>query len=315
MIEEIRNSLKGVEVDAVIGFKRKENEPREVLHVFKPDEIEQLTFSPMSAHNTARMLIEALKRYNRVAVVAKGCDAETIRQLIKEQKVDRERVYIVGVSCSGVVDYRKFRRAVNFRLSDVKEVVLEGDELVVKASGGEQRIPFSEVMARSCAFCRSPTPTLYDVLVGEPREGRLNFADVEELEKLDREQRWNYWIEVFGRCIRCHACRQVCPICYCEECIVDPTNLAISPMTPPEEKAAYPRVLGKTVSARDNMIYHILRVLHHAGRCTGCGECERACPMELPLTTLERKLWKVVSEEFGYSPDEDVPFLSKLDVR
>ncbi|MEM0316206.1 MAG: 4Fe-4S dicluster domain-containing protein, partial [Archaeoglobaceae archaeon] len=171
-----------------------------------------------------------------------------------------------------------------------------------------------EVIDENCVYCEHPTPVIYDVLIGEPREGRRDFSDVEEFEKLSREERWNYWISKFERCIRCHACRSVCPLCYCEECMVDPSNLAISPMSTAEDKASYPRLLGKTVNAKDNAIYHILRVLHHAGRCAGCGECERACPMELPLRKLERKLEKVVVETFGYDLNEDIPFFSKLDI-
>uniref|UniRef100_A0A7C3UL97 4Fe-4S ferredoxin n=1 Tax=Geoglobus ahangari TaxID=113653 RepID=A0A7C3UL97_9EURY len=314
MIGKIREACRQVEVDAIIGYRKKEGEPREILHVFKPDEIDKITFSPLSSNNPARLLMEILPTMNKVAVIAKGCDVRAIRELVKENKIDRNKIYIIGVSCDGVVDYRKFRRAVQFRLNEIESVELDGEDLIVKANGKEQRFKFADVMSEVCKHCPNPTPKDYDVLIGEPKEGKEDFSDIEEIEKMSAEERWNYWMDIFSKCIRCHACRQVCPVCYCEECLVDPVNLAISPMTPAEEKASYPRVLGKTVNSSDNLIYHLVRVLHHAGRCARCGECERACPMELPLTKLERKLWKVVQEEFGYSPDEDIPFLSKLDM-
>jgi Na+-translocating ferredoxin:NAD+ oxidoreductase RnfC subunit len=84
-------------------------------------------------------------------------------------------------------------------------------------------------------------------------------------------------------------------------------------MSTAEEKAAYPRFLGKTVTPADNLFYHLIRVFHHAGRCADCGECERACPMDIPLRKLERKLQKEIKEIFGYE-DEDIPFLAKLDI-
>ncbi|MEM0203178.1 MAG: Coenzyme F420 hydrogenase/dehydrogenase, beta subunit C-terminal domain [Archaeoglobaceae archaeon] len=308
-LEKIKEALRNSNAEKIVAFVKKENEPREVLAVLSPNEIDRISFSPLSFNNPAKLLMQI---NGKVAVVAKGCDAMAIRQLIKEGKLKRENLFIVGISCKGVADYRKLSKLV--KLNEVTAVELDGNELVIKLKNGEKRVAFAEVIDENCVYCEHPTPVIYDVLIGEPREGRRDFSDVEEFEKLSREERWNYWISKFERCIRCHACRSVCPLCYCEECMVDPSNLAISPMSTAEDKASYPRLLGKTVNAKDNAIYHILRVLHHAGRCAGCGECERACPMELPLRKLERKLEKVVVETFGYDLNEDIPFFSKLDI-
>ncbi|MEM1957516.1 MAG: Coenzyme F420 hydrogenase/dehydrogenase, beta subunit C-terminal domain [Archaeoglobaceae archaeon] len=308
-LEKIKEALRSSSAEKIVAFVRKENEPREVLAILSPNEIDRISFSPLSFNNPAKLLMQL---NGKVAVVAKGCDAMAIKQLIKEGKLKRENLFIVGISCKGVADYRKLSKLV--KLNEVISVELEGDELVIKLKNGEKRVAFAEVVDENCVYCEHPTPVIYDVLIGEPREGKRDFSDVEEFEKLSREERWDYWISQFERCIRCHACRSVCPLCYCEECMVDPSNLATSPMSTAEDKASYPRLLGKTVNAKDNAIYHILRVLHHAGRCAGCGECERACPMELPLRKLERKLEKVVVETFGYDLNEDIPFLSKLDI-
>ncbi|MEM3896686.1 MAG: Coenzyme F420 hydrogenase/dehydrogenase, beta subunit C-terminal domain [Archaeoglobaceae archaeon] len=308
-LEKIKEALRSSNAEKIVAFVRKENEPREVLAILSPNEIDRISFSPLSFNNPAKLLMQL---NGKVAVVAKGCDAMAIKQLIKEGKLKRENLFIVGISCKGVADYRKLSKLV--KLNEVTSVELEGDELVIKLKNGEKRVAFAEVVDENCVYCEHPTPVIYDVLIGEPREGKRDFSDVEEFEKLSREERWDYWISQFERCIRCHACRSVCPLCYCEECMVDPSNLAISPMSTAEDKASYPRLLGKTVNAKDNAIYHILRVLHHAGRCAGCGECERACPMELPLRKLERKLEKVVVETFGYDLNEDIPFFSKLDI-
>jgi ferredoxin len=308
-VEKIREELKKSGAERIVAFVKKENEPREVLAVLSQKDIDKVTFSLLSVNNPAKLLMQL---NGKVAVVAKGCDAMAIRQLIKEGKLKRENLFIVGISCRGVIDYRKLSKIE--KLSEIREVRLEGEEVILKMRNGEKRIPFAEVIEENCLYCEHPTPVIYDVLIGEAREGRKDFSDLEKLEKMSREERWEYWISQFERCIRCHACRSVCPLCYCEECIVDPSNLAISPMSTAEDKASYPRLLGKTVNAKDNAIYHIIRVLHHAGRCSGCGECERACPMELPLRKLERKLEKVVKEVFGYDLNEDIPFFSKLDM-
>jgi len=36
-----------------------------------------------------------------------------------------------------------------------------------------------------------------------------------------------------------------------------------------------------------------------AGRCVECGECERVCPVNIPLMLVNRKLIKDVNEFFG----------------
>ena len=37
-----------------------------------------------------------------------------------------------------------------------------------------------------------------------------------------------------------------------------------------------------------------------AGRCAGCAECERACPMDIPLNLLNRKMAKELKELYGH---------------
>ena len=36
------------------------------------------------------------------------------------------------------------------------------------------------------------------------------------------------------------------------------------------------------------------------GRCIDCGLCEEACPADIPLRTLYKKVAEIVSEELGY---------------
>jgi Na+-translocating ferredoxin:NAD+ oxidoreductase RnfC subunit len=48
-----------------------------------------------------------------------------------------------------------------------------------------------------------------------------------------------------------------------------------------------------------------MRAFHLAGRCIGCGECERVCPMGLPLMKLNKKIEKEIKELFDYKPGID----------
>jgi ferredoxin len=139
-----------------------------------------------------------------------------------------------------------------------------------------------------CQRCKERVPIFYDALVGEPPKLEVmedGWSDVRELEALSPTERLVFWSREFDRCIRCYACRQACPGCYCFECLaeqVDPAWVSIAHQIP--EKA----------------FFHIMRAYHLAGRCVECHACDQACPMHIPLSLLNRKIAKEVATLFNY---------------
>ena len=108
---------------------------------------------------------------------------------------------------------------------------------------------------------------------------------VEKLENMTAQERYDFWRSELSKCIRCNACRNVCPACTCEKCVFD------NPSSGVENKAA-------ANSFEENM-FHIIRAFHVAGRCTDCGECSRVCPQNIPLHLLNRKFIKDINELYG----------------
>ncbi|MGE5543186.1 MAG: 4Fe-4S dicluster domain-containing protein, partial [Bacillota bacterium] len=155
-----------------------------------------------------------------------------------------------------------------------------------------------------CAGCGNTEPVDCDVVIGETGgppavdggSSRRDFSKIDELERLSAEERYRYWARRFERCIRCYACRNACPACHCRECSLDPGGLWLT--------------AERTIS--EQAMYHFARAFHVAGRCTDCGECERVCPVGLPLTAINRKIMRDVKNLFGVEkpemPEETEPF-------
>lgn len=109
-------------------------------------------------------------------------------------------------------------------------------------------------------------------------------AKMEEIDKMSREERWQYWKSELDKCIRCYACRAACPLCYCNRCIVE---------------VNCPQWLDPWKSTLSNMEWQINRVMHMSGRCTGCGACAKACPLDLPIGILTKKMSTDIKEMLG----------------
>lgn len=296
-IQEIAGRLlSDGEVDLIIGYERGTIPLRSTpCFINEVGDVHRLIWDPTCDANLTKYL---LGREGRIGVVAKGCDARSIVVCLTEGQVEREKVVIIGVPCLGVIDRRKVEAELDGR--EILDATVTDEQIRVRGEGFEQTLPTKSFLCDTCLSCRHRNPPIYDVLVGEkvPEvEVPDEFAEVSELESRSAEERWAYFAEELGSCIRCYACRNVCPLCYCKECFVDETM---------------PSWFGKTNDLSDTLIFHIVRAFHLTGRCVDCGACSRACPMEINLRALTKKTEKIVRERFNYEAGvslEDVPVL------
>jgi len=263
--DKARELLEKKEVDQVIGYGPGTRDGRaRPVFITSPEEASELIWTPACVNNLAVYLTrKETKLPGRMGIVAKGCDIRALFVLIQEKQIRREDLYIIGLSCQGVLS----KKALDQGKGDLTE----------------------ETLAAKCKVCLVHTPMEYDFLVGEKVESPAPSSDpyrgIQDLESRSPEERWEYWQRELSRCIKCYACRQVCPLCYCNRCITEKTT---------------PQWIEKSPHARGNLAWNIIRAFHLTGRCVGCGECERACPMEIPLMLLNQKMAKEVAEQFGY---------------
>ena len=306
-MENIENSIREVaekllrekKVDLIIGYEQGTLPLRTTpCFVDKVEDVQKLVWNASCDVNLSKYVVG---RKERVGVVAKGCDARLIVVCAIEKQFPRENVVIIGVPCLGVIDRKKIEAKLEDK--EVLEATIEDEQIKVKGEGFELVLPKKDFLCDSCLTCKHRNPPIYDVFVGEkvPEITEANeFAEVSSLESKSGEERWEHFKEELSKCIRCYACRNVCPLCYCKTCFVDQTM---------------PAWFGKTNDLSDTMIYHIVRAFHVAGRCVDCGACSRACPMDINLRELMKKIEKIMKERYGYEAGvslEEVPPLGEF---
>jgi ferredoxin len=211
--------------------------------------------------------------------------------LVKERQAPRENLVLIGVPCTGMVDERKVREAADG--AEIASFTDDGTTVVVRAVGGaEHRLEREAVLQEACRCCQFPQPVGADIIVEGParKPGGNGDGLVKEIESLAPAERWKRFSAEMSRCIRCYACRQACPTCYCRECFAEQNN---------------PAWIGIGAEQTDVSIFHLVRIFHQAGRCVECDACVRACPMGIDLRTWTKKIAADVRVLYGFTPDFD----------
>lgn len=291
--------LKAEKADRVLAWKEGEFFYDQTPALFRTaEEVEKdLVYNGFSGANLSKYLVKETGKEGKIAVFLKPCDTYSFSQLLKEHRIDREKVLAIAVPCEGKLDIEETRKA---GIRGIKSIREEGDEVILSTLYGEQKIAREKALAERCRNCKSKKPVLYDEIIGE--EGEIadsnRFEMVEKLEQMTSEERFAFWQGELSRCIRCNACRNVCPACTCEKCVFDNAASGV------ENKAP--------ASSFEEQNFHIIRAFHVAGRCTDCGECSRVCPQGIPLHLLNRKFIKDINEFYGTyqageNPEEKAP--------
>ncbi|MEK6531013.1 MAG: Fe-S oxidoreductase [Deltaproteobacteria bacterium] len=271
--KKAKELLEKGEVRVVIGFGWNRARSRTTpVFITRPEDTDRLVFNPLCVNNLSVYLTRKFKdiqALGRPAIVAKGCDIKNIVVLIAEAQLKREDVFIIGVACNGVV-YKQEVWAGGLRPG---------------------------LMPTKCHNCDVRDPHVADAVIGDTSDFRppenptgFVFDRIRDIDSRDSAGKWGFWITEFSKCIKCYACRQVCSLCYCERCITE-KNM--------------PQWIETSAHPRGNLSWNLTRAMHLVGRCTFCGECERACPVNIPLNVINQKLALVVKDSFGYRSGYD----------
>jgi ferredoxin len=252
-----------------------------------PEDAEQLCWDEFCLINLANFLPPDSDGI--FAVTAKGCDW---RNLVVHHQENRlvlpSQVVVLGIDCEGMLDPEKIYQAAGGP-ERVLEVNCTAEQVTITVTGGEVVIDRADVYRQACLDCIQQAPLSADHLFknSEPRQRPGSENPPVEESPQDSITREATFKAMFKNCLMCFACRDICPLCYCSQCFVD------------VEKSHW---LSAQAPIDRILDFHFMRAHHIAGRCTECGACETACPMNIPVRQLATRLNRDIAESSGYIP-------------
>ena len=295
LVKKATELLENGTVDRVLGWKRGEFAYDVTPAVFTTADAlaKDFVWNDFCGANFSKYLIrETGKSEGKVLVFLKPCDTYSFNQLLTEHRFDREKVYAVGVPCNGMIDPELLKKWTD----SVVAVRDAGENVIIETLfDGELTFVREFLLAERCKNCKSKKHVAYDELLGEDGDvlASKRFDEVEAIERMTPDERFAFWQNELSRCIRCNACRDICPACTCEKCVFDNPNSGLENKAPANEF--------------EEKMFHIIRAFHVVGRCTDCGECSRVCPQQIPLHLLNRKFIKDINEFYGeYQAGDEV---------
>ena len=289
MQEQLINRAKELLADGtvvrVLGWRRGDMDYNpEVAYFNSADELSDFVYNGFCGANLSKYMIEASKLEGKTLVFLKPCDTYSFNQLLTEHRVDRDKAYIIGVGCRGKLDIEKIKAK---GINGITAITGGPEQIKVSTVYGDVDVDCRDVRLERCHVCKGKEHRVFDEVIGESVDTRDadRMAGVEAIEAMSPAEKFAFFQAELSKCIRCNACRNVCPACSCRKCVFDSTKFDSA------QKA-------NTTTFEEKM-FHIIRAFHVAGRCTDCGECSRVCPQGIPLHLFNRKFIKDINELYG----------------
>lgn len=303
-LDELKAAIKemlGNGLDIVIGWQEGDDAAHTVpLFMRKPEDVDRLVWGPFNVNNPATYLTGLIGRtlpqdkLPKVGVVVKGCDSRSVVELLQENLIPRENITIFSLPCEGTFDMARIDQELG-RYRTIDKVVYDEAGVTITADGKDHRFCITDCAQGKCYNCAMPKAKVSDVSFGDAPAIEKQPGTPPELAMLDAmtlEQRFAFWKGEMERCIRCYACRNACPMCVCKDyCIADSRE---------------PHFITQENTTREKLYFQCIHTMHLAGRCTLCGECQRACPMGIPILALRQQIARVIAGLFdGYQSGMD----------
>ena len=266
-----------------------------------------------------------------VVAVVKPCELRAFIELVKREQGSLENIFFISSTCGGVYPIEMVvDGAVENNLSKYWETVKKGEipaQLRPACRGCVEFTPYIADMTvdlvgkddidKRCTILLNTKKgeELAQDMKGDFLEKELDKKILDKFQnKRDAERKKLFgeieakmkgldgFIDIFGKCLGCHGCSKVCPICYCKLCEFESPDSEYKPSN-------YESDLKKRGGLRvppGTVYFQIGRLDHIAISCVGCGACEDVCPVDIPISIIFKKVGESVQKLFDYIPGKDV---------
>lgn len=283
--ETVKKLLEEKKVDLIIGYTKGSIPLRSgPCFITDASQTDMLVWNQSCDLNLAKYLAKNDDR--KIGIISKGCVGRAIVHLIVEKQLNKENITIIGIPCEGVLNRAKIMVEIGDK--EIIEANIEDNKIIIKGKDFNKTLPLQDYINQLCITCHYKIPPISDIIIGNKKPekpSKDDFKDLNKIESKSSNDKMEYFKKELNRCIRCYACREACPMCYCSLCFIDQNK---------------PVWFGKTADISDNFIFHMIRAFHVAGRCVSCGACSSVCPMGIDLNFITRKLEKIVKERFDF---------------
>ncbi len=261
-----------------------------------------------------------------IAVVMRPCELRGLVELLKREQGSLENFLFISATCGGVYP---LKTAVNGdiaeKLPQYWEAVKKGEivpDVRPNCAACTEFVPYSADMTvasigsddldKRCEIYLNTkkAENIVTGMQGDVSDGELNTKPLEAFRSKREAQKTKLLDEfkdldiekVFGSCIGCHACSNVCPACYCHLCYFDSPGSDHIPLDY-ESKAEREGIVRVPL---DTIFYHLVRLSHVSLSCVGCGQCSDVCPVNIPLGIMAIKTSGAVQQAFDYIAGKNI---------
>ena len=290
LIKRMTELLESGEVQRVVGWKKGDlGYNPEPAYFETAEALKDFVYDGFCGANLSKYMIKACELEGKTLVLLKPCDTYSFNQLIKEHRISKDKIYVIGVGCKGKLDIEKIKAMGIKGITAISGVEITDacDTINIETVYGNKTVDYKDAMLERCHVCKGKQHKVSDEIFFDSADtdDGDRFAGVDYIESLSAEEKFEFFKKELSKCIRCNACRNVCPACSCRKCVFDSTKFDA------DRKA--------NVDPFEESMFHIIRAFHVAGRCTDCGECSRVCPQGIPLHLFNRKFIKDINEFYG----------------
>jgi len=300
-----------------------------------PDKLNSNVFAPVLPVSTASIISKITKIESSsepIGIVIRSCQIRALVELVKLNQANIDNIVIIGVDCLGTFpinvysdfpekespteylfntfkknsDAEKYLRSSCHTCKDPipgnADIIIglygmdPKKELLTQINSEKGKKLFEGINLEAAKDIKNREKAVKDIRE-EKNKNRSDFVkEVSNIKGID------VLAKFFDKCVNCHNCMKVCPICYCKECLFDSSvfNLEANKYIGKAEKK------GLFKMPNDSLLFHTTRMNHMVVSCVGCGLCEQACPSDIPLMEIIIPIGENVQKEFDYSPGNDI---------